>query len=52
MIATMAMIIPTNKTTTTIIIVVSLSLLVSRPWVSLLFSKKYDIETEISGMGS
>ena len=42
----------TNKTTTTIIIVVLLSLPVLRPWVSPLFSKKYDIENEISEMCS
>ena len=52
MIATMAMIRLTSKTANTIIIVVLLSLLVLYPGVSSLFSKKYDIENEISGMGT
>ena len=46
----MAMIRLTSKTANTIIIVVLLSLLVLYPGVSSLFSKKYDIENEISGM--
>ena len=41
-----------NKATTTIIIVVLLSVLVLRPWFPPLFSKKYDIENEFSGIGS
>lgn len=48
----MAMIRLTSKTANTIIIVVLLSLLVLYPGVSSLFSKKYDIENEISGMGT
>ena len=52
MIATMVMIRLTNKTATTIIIVVLLSVLVFRPLLSSLFSKKNDIENEIIEMDS
>ena len=52
MIATMVMIRLTNKTATTIIIVVLLSVLVFRPLFSSLFSKKNDIENEIIEMDS
>ena len=48
----MAMIKLINKTANTIIIVAILSPLVLRPSISSLFSKKYDIENKISGMGS
>ena len=48
----MAMIRLINKTANTIIVVVLLSLLDLRPWISSLFSKKYDIENKISGMSS